>query len=330
MSTSRTRRTAEASGWCRSPRRPGVGDRGWVVAVDQNGGVPAPATALPTGSGWGRYPAAAQLNGDWVVACENDGFGGAEDIGILHVEVSGGTLQSVAQPKHGDASLADRSPSVVALGGKVGVYWERPDGLGGSDLVGVGLSVDGSLLCESEVLVADGAPGSLLGGVVAAAPDLPSSHALLVWEELGLAPPFDQDVKAHLVQPYGDGASADLGGGCGAGGTMSVGGLSIGNPAATFSLTGADVFASTALLNLQVSPGPTLVCGPCTGLLPGLIFPASVSLGQASLSLPVACNPAWVGATLDAQWIVLPTFSSPCPLFPNLSVSNLLQVTIGS
>lgn len=322
-------------GWCvvYSAFPPAYGN--WILGVkvvDTGGGVVHSAGIGSTPSDY-RNPDVAVDGSTWMVVHEVHYAWGEKDLAVLRLEDLGGSLGLTPASVLGSPGPDDVDPTLVWLGGKFGVYWTRTSPSGDDDVVGTSLSPDGLLTCEPQLVLLDD-PSAALGQVAvdAPAPD-PSgavAHALLSWEETTLGASLDGDVLAQLVQPYLDGPILDLGGGCGGGGLASVRGVASGNPAAVFELIGADPTASVALLNIVPSPGPTLTCGPCVGLLPGSTFSTDLAVGFASLTLPVPCNPAAIGAKLDAQWIVLPTVTSPCPSFANLAVSNRLEVTIGS
>lgn len=172
-----------------------------------------------------------------------------------------------------------------------------------------------------------------IGAQYAADPQPPGPHfdqALIVYERRDLTLPFTGEVLAQRVEAVGaGGAVVNNGGGCGFGGTnQAVGPVAIGNPTFGMQVTGADPNASAALLNVTL-PGVPVPCGTCNFLNPDLIFSAAMVGGTASVPLPIPNNPGYLGATVEMQWAVLPTSSTPCPLFATLGISNRLSLTFG-
>jgi hypothetical protein len=147
-----------------------------------------------------------------------------------------------------------------------------------------------------------------------------ADQAMLVWESVS---PTDADVKAQRLEAIGaGGAVVDLGGGCGAGGTITVNGpVALGNSSFAYGLSGAAGPPVALVLS------PTLAnfsCGPCT-LRPG--FDVILAVPAPFLS-PTPCNLALYGATLYAQWIV--ATPGGCPIAPPLALSSAISVTIGT
>jgi hypothetical protein len=163
-------------------------------------------------------------------------------------------------------------------------------------------------------------------------PGAPNRHSMAVWTSSQLTPPFAPTVVGVRLAALGTGGPVtELGGGCGTGGTLTVAGpVAVGNPGLGFQLGGGDVFAVSAVLNIDPTPGAPLTCGPCAAALPSILLPAAYAGGSASLSVPVPCHGSLVGVAVEAQWIVFPTLGSPCALFPNLSISNRKQLVIGT
>ena len=144
--------------------------------------------------------------------------------------------------------------------------------------------------------------------------------AMLVWQSISAT---DGEVKAQRLEAIGAGGSVvDLGGGCGAGGTITVNGpVALGNSSFAYGLTGAA--GSPVALVLSPTLG-NFACGPCT-LKPGLDIVLAV---PAPFLSPTPCSLALYGATLYAQWIV--ATPGGCPIAPPLALSSAISVTIGT
>jgi hypothetical protein len=145
-------------------------------------------------------------------------------------------------------------------------------------------------------------------------------EAMLVWQSISAT---DGEVKAQRLEAIGaGGAVVDLGGGCGAGGTITVNGpVALGNSSFAYGLSGAG--GSPVALVLSPTLG-NLSCGPCT-LKPGFDIVLAV---PAPFLSPTPCSLALYGATLYAQWIV--ATPGGCPIAPPLALSSAISVTIGT
>jgi hypothetical protein len=138
-------------------------------------------------------------------------------------------------------------------------------------------------------------------------------------------------LKTEAMRIAGPGGPVtDLGGGCGAGGTLAVlGPVSLGSDV-VLKLSGADAAASIGLLNVA-AVGPPTSCGPCA-LVPYQLFVLlALSGGGASLTATLPCDPALLGAAAVLQWTVGPTSATGCALLgAHRALSNAVQVTIGN
>ncbi|MEM7308266.1 MAG: hypothetical protein AAF682_16420 [Planctomycetota bacterium] len=235
--------------------------------------------------------------------------------------------------------LSEVKPCVAWSSAEYAVAWENPTGaflestvnLAWVDAV-TGTQIDpnvavlgagthaGSPAIASQF---SGAGGSTAGG---AGPD--GDEAMLVYTKGALTLPFDNNIAGHVVEATGDGGPVlDLGGGCTGGGTASPDGpVAIGNAAFRVELNGADPSATLALLNLA-APTVPIPCGSCVFAPPGTLFTQVPVGGSAAQTVPIPNQATLIGSKLEAQWALLPTSSSPCPLFANVSLSNRLELT---
>jgi len=46
--------------------------------------------------------------------------------------------------------------------------------------------------------------------------------------------------------------------------------------------------------------------------------------------VPIPCNPAYVGVSLDIQYTVASPSSSPCASYPHFAYSNIVRITLGT
>ena len=127
------------------------------------------------------------------------------------------------------------------------------------------------------------------------------------------------------------GPIVDLGGGCGGGGTMTVSGLSLMGQPLTFDLTGADPVANDARLafNFKDQYAPF---GDCNWMVwqpsPAFRINTDPVNGVDQVVLPLPCSNSLSGISINAQWNVFPTTSSPW-VISNWSLSNIVRFTMG-
>jgi hypothetical protein len=224
--------------------------------------------------------------------------------------------------------------SVSMRAGKAFVAYTK-SGVFSYPLAVVGLNPADCSVCESETQIAvlnrPGTPCVSLNASSSGA--LYNTVGLVLWDDATSFGSADTDVKAQYVSVLGGGGTAvDLGGGCGGGGTITpalMGAPQIGNGGLVVATTNIDTAATLALLNVTFPQAP-LVCGSCQWA-PFLITQgAPIFGGTAGLTLTIPCNPALVGGVLDVQFTLLGTTATPCALFPNASLSNIVRLTLGS
>ena len=153
---------------------------------------------------------------------------------------------------------------------------------------------------------------------------------LLAYQADALALPPTSEVRVAAFGAQGSGgAAADLGGGCGGGGTLTaVGAVALGNDDFKFELTGLDPGITVAVFNLN-SISATISCGGCEAM--PWLFPTvrPVAGGAATWATPIADEPNLIGAQLGVQ---ASSFYSPtenCPLLSFAAWSNRLELTFG-
>jgi len=140
-------------------------------------------------------------------------------------------------------------------------------------------------------------------------------------------PPSLKTLALSFAGPGG--AVSDLGGGCGAGGTLSVLGPVSPGLDVTLKLAGADPGATVGVLNIAAA-GPPTSCGPCALVPYQLLVLLPIAGGGISFPATVPCDASLVGSTAVLQWTVGPTTSTGCPLLgAHRALSNAVQVTIG-
>ncbi len=308
--------------------------RGRLVRL--NGTFDGPAQTLVSLSGEqvGR-PALDGFENRWLVAFERWGSSGNKGISALRVDAAGGagTLSPgpLVELAPAGSLSQNQHPEVAWNPTKSWVTWIQSIPLVGANLRLVGLDSATCTICEgpSAAISLSGSSNSFAavatptsGGV------LSGTGGLLAWSENDGSLP--KVFAKRLVLTSGGGSVQNLGGGCGSGGSASLGGVpSIGAPSLNFALSGLPLQPSFAVLNLSPAVVP-FTCGPCAWIPFATTFNVNVPpLGFTSLSLPVPCLPGLVGGMLDAQWTVFTPGAAPCDLGPDLSLSNRLRLTFG-
>ncbi len=199
----------------------------------------------------------------------------------------------------------------------------------------VGLNPADCSVCETETQVAIlnhvGTPCISLDASSSGA--LYNTRGLVLWDDATAFASADTDIEAQSIAVLGsNGTSVDLGGGCGGGGAMlpaQMGAAQIGNGGLAAYAIGIDPAATLALLNITFPQAP-LVCGSCKWA-PFLITQSAPIFGTTTgLTITIPCNPALVGGVLDLQFTLLGTTATPCALFPNASLSNIVRLTVGT
>jgi hypothetical protein len=250
---------------------------------------------------------------------------------------TGITVATIDVPIEANPGQDERRPHTTWLGPKHCVVFEEQIGATNTG-IGAWLVDDTCALCNAK-MVFDGLNptaarnrefGARAGGRWQFASNGVYDDGFLVFAEADDVPPFAGSVICQQVQALGNGqAPVQVGAGCGNGGTSSVGGGSpfvIGSQYFTFYVNGLEP-AAVPFFGLGL-PGPTLGCGACVLTSPVLFEFLPNVAGAAQRPFPLTCDPAYVGTTVEFQWVSFLTSRSPCPLAAGLSASNRMQITL--
>ena len=222
--------------------------------------------------------------------------------------------------------------------GKTWIAWrEQTTFLGTSSSLQLkGFDSLSCVACEGAFKL-DGLTGTGAQHVAVATPTSGGAYyddrGLATWSIVGLG----GDVKAQLLtNNKQQGTSENLGGGCGAGGTIGLSApASIGSSWWWSYVIGLPADAVQTWINFSFAdPSTSLTCGSCSWMpfqlsySPPLQFdPLQGNVASGVATIP--CNPALVGAQFVAQWTTYTPSSAPCSLFPGFSLSDRWRVTIG-
>lgn len=138
------------------------------------------------------------------------------------------------------------------------------------------------------------------------------------------------DVNAQLLRNFGtSGSIVDLGGACGSSGFQSFShSPGIGSSGLRNTLSGLPASTLAAIFNFS-QPTGTSVCGPCVWVPFSVTVAPPILAGTAAVEFGIPCLPALVGAQFESQWTTIDFSQAPCALFPGLTNSNRLLMTVG-
>lgn len=157
-----------------------------------------------------------------------------------------------------------------------------------------------------------------------------SRAAWILFAELEDTPPFASTLVAQRHTATGaGGAVVTDGSDCGAGTIgSSGGGFAVANPDFAFTLTGAP--PATVPFLLLGFPGGETPCGPCTvtSIAAATFVPPTGGVITSPYPLSCSAHP-FLGITLQAQWALFGSPTSPCPAAAGLTFSARLRVTLG-
>jgi hypothetical protein len=152
----------------------------------------------------------------------------------------------------------------------------------------------------------------------------PGEGALAVFGEA-------DNIFAQRLINYGTtGATTNLGGGCGNGGTQSFShSPGIGSSAFACTINGLPPTALATVFNFAPGGGVPLVCGACVWLPFSVTQTRPIAAGSASIQFPIPCLPSLVGSAFETQWTSIDFSQAPCSLAPGFVLSNRLLMTLG-
>jgi hypothetical protein len=280
----------------------------------------------------------------WVCAFEDLLSSGVQNIRAVPVSYNFSTASaSVGTPvtvASGSLLLLPSAPGVGFSQGKTWIGWRSDALLGGSDALLIkGFDSATCTACEGSFTL-DLSDGSGDDWIAIATPTSGGAYyddsGLAVWSALSPSN-STHDISAQLLENNAQGGSyQNLGGGCGNAGTLGFNGApSIGSSWWYTFLTNLPPTTLAAFYNITTAdPNLAVPCGACLWL-PFEVSGASLVQfdpqlgGTASAVAVIPCKPSLVGAQVTVQWTTFNPATSPCPVYPNLSITDRWRVTIG-
>jgi hypothetical protein len=272
----------------------------------------------------------------WLMAYEVEEAAdpSSHDIELLTIALVNGILQAgPAGYMENDVGDDEIEPDVTWTSNKFYVAYCDEAAPLRYDLYVTGVNPQNCTTCESEMLIAAG-PAShrrpSMSTMVSTSTGVAGNLSLVAWSAVDMGVPFDSDVLSQaFTATSSTGTSSNLGGGCGSAGAITLyDNPAMGNGAFQIQLLGIDPLAVLAILNITPPTAP-IGCGTCLWDPFFATFTAPIMLGTAAVHLPIPCDTTLVGGSIEAQWTVGLTSTSPCSIFPNFSVSDRMLVTIG-
>ena len=307
------------------------------VLVDDDGVAMSPLDQVPSGADLRDIDVDGDGT-DFFLVWEHEATpaSGSREIHGLGLHWTGGSHGFEVYGEHVLATGADLlDPAVALVEGHAQVLWSRRNTGFQYDVLYQAFDPWTATTCEAAIEVYKGGLNleSTIASQSSGALSGAGTESMAVWTSYDPDPPFDGALKAQVLDAIGtDGTVLEVAPGCGGGGTCVPspfgGAPNIGNGAFALHLEGADIAASTGLFNLTV-PGTPILCGPCDVAVPMFLSAHPASNGQAQRPFPIPCDSTLIGATVEVQWLVLPTLFTPCPAFPTVSASSRLALTIG-
>lgn len=264
---------------------------------------------------------------EWVVAWQRDQAGASTTPSVLvaKVALAGATLTVGPSTTFGTAFAQISNPSVGHGLAKTWLGYRSVTTFPGTNvqLRIAGIDSDSCNTCNDTFPV-----GSVNERVVAATATSGGApgreRALAVWLHT-----FGGVIAQYLENHGSGGATADLGGGCGTGGTPAFSQApSIGCNGLTCSVTGLPATTLATIFNFS-APGATVPCGACVWTPFAVTQSPPLVGGSASVTFAIPCVSSLVGAQFETQWTSVDLTAAPCPLLPGFVLSPRTLLTIG-
>lgn len=330
--------------WAVVWRTDGSGDTELFGAVvDRSLAVLAPPVALTSNSLHDEHPAVDGDGSTFVLVYQQQEAPGSllHDIRGSRLQFTGSALNVAAAdvPIETTVGRDERRPHTAWLGPKHCVVFEEQIGSVNTG-IGARLVDDTCVPCNSK-MVFDGLNPTFprvrehsprVGGRWQFARNGVDDDGFLAFTEADDAPPFAGSIICQQLQALGNGLpEVTVGAGCGIGGNAYTGGGSpfvVGSQYFTLYASGLAPGAMP-LLSIGFAAAP-LACGACTLTDPVALLVRPNVGGTASYPFPVSCAAAFVGLTVEFQWVSLFTPANVCPLAAGLSASNRVQITLSN
>ena len=275
--------------------------------------------------------------GRWVVAFERPGSSALPGQGVrvrpVAVDSASGTLLVGVGTSFG--GLATNQASSPSVGYSLGRTWlgykSAGATLSGTTThsvraaaldTGTCVSCFDSFSASQPSSVSDSSIATMTSGGVPGGED-----AMFVWSDYNTG----TNLLAQRLRAYGtNGTAANLGGACGATGTVAFDHApGIGSGGFRCRLNGIPTTALLPIFNFG-PPSTTVPCGACVWTPFAVTQVAAIAGGSASVEFPIPCLTALVGQQFETQWTLVDFAQAPCPVFPGFALSNRSLLTIGN
>ena len=315
-----------------------AGIRGYVVNVD--GTLHGPSFLITGSSLAAGNPDIDGFDRQWMAAWEaSDGDKTRIQMAPISLNVSTGvsTVGAAVDVQIPGIFSQTSRPAVGFSSGKTWIGWRESATLPSTSSLRLkGFDSVSCVACEG-FFTLDSGSQTASQFVAVATPTSGGAYyddrGLATWSIVGLG----GDVKAQLLtNNQQQGSTQNLGGGCGAGGTVGFSAApSIGSSWWWSYVIGLPADAPITFANFSFAdPSLSLTCGSCAWMPFALSYSPPLQYdplqgNTASAVAIIPCNPALVGAKFTVQWTTATPSSSPCGLFPGFSISDRHRVTIG-
>jgi len=238
----------------------------------------------------------ASLTPEYVVAYQQDPFPSFYDREATTVRIANGELDVVATTLLDSSAESFSDYDVAWTPGRVSVAYLRPsESTTAESVLVVDEDTTSGATCGDSALVGafrPTSPGMTLGMASLASGGRPGLGEALLAFSYQTAMSAGNVLGQRYDSLFG-GSTTDLGGGCGAGGSISpFGHPVVGNGYFQLTLVGADPAATITALNIT-SPAPPVACGPCIWLPFHSATTHAALNGASQVILAIPCDLPW-------------------------------------
>jgi len=153
--------------------------------------------------------------------------------------------------------------------------------------------------------------------------------ALIVFTESDDQPPFTSSLIAQRFEAMVGQAAVNRGGGCGYAGSIATSGGPFSPGNLSFRINLSAVPSGALPILMFAVPNNTGTCGVCTyvnGFANLYVHPV---LGRCTYNWALPCGYSFAAnASIEVQWVIVGSGTTPCTLFPDVALSDRLLLTL--